>query len=139
MLLNIVFEQLLLNHVFLEGIVLKPNMIISALNCHTQANVEKVADMTFQCLIENVPTEVPGIAFLSGGQNSDVATDHLMKMNEKYENEMPWNVTFSYGRALQNDALNAWNGSDRKAGQRALYVRAEANSMATRGKALNLI
>ena len=136
--LNVVFEQLLLNHVYLGGIVLKPNMIISALDCPEQASVEKVADMTFKCLKENVPAEVPGIAFLSGGQSSDLATAHLCKMNEKYSDQMPWNLTFSYGRALQHDALNAWGGSDRVAGQKALMERAEGNSLATYGKELTL-
>ncbi len=105
--LNVVFEQLLLNRVMLEGIVLKPNMIISGLDCDYQADVNQVAEMTYKCLKENVPAEVPGIAFLSGGQSSDLAILHLQKMNEKYQNDMPWNLTFSYGRALQHDALNA--------------------------------
>ena len=122
----------------LEGIVLKPNMIISGLNCSTQADIEKVADMTFIYLKENVPSEVPGIAFLSGGQNSDDATAHLSKMNEKYSEQMPWNLTFSYGRALQNDALKLWAGSNRQAGQEALISRANANSQATFGKALSI-
>ena len=94
--------------------------------------------MTFKCLKENVPAEVPGIAFLSGGQSSDLATAHLCKMNEKYSDQMPWNLTFSYGRALQHDALNAWGGSDRVAGQKALMERAEGNSLATYGKELTL-
>ena len=134
--LNVVFEQLCLNHVMLEGIVLKPNMVISGLDCDVQADVDKVADMTFNCLKDNVPSEVPGIAFLSGGQSSDLATAHLCKMNEKYSDQMPWNLTFSYGRALQHDALNAWKGSDREAGQKALMFRAESNGLATFGKAL---
>jgi len=136
--LNVVFEQLVLNHVFLEGIVLKPNMIVSGKNCDVQADVNKVADMTFKCLLENVPSEVPGIAFLSGGQSSDDATAHLLKMNEKYSNEMPWNLTYSYGRALQHDALNAWAGSNKVAGQEALFKRAKSNSLATYGKELTL-
>ena len=134
--LNAVFEQLCMYKVMLEGIVLKPNMVISGLGCSEQADVDKVADMTFKCLMENVPAEVPGIAFLSGGQSSDLATAHLCRMNEKYLEEMPWNLTFSYGRALQNDALKAWNGSDREAGQKALLNRAESNSLATYGKTL---
>ena len=134
--LNIVFEQLCLNHVMLEGIVLKPNMIISGLNCAAQADVNKVAEMTFKCLKDNVPSEVPGIAFLSGGQSSDLATAHLCRMNEKYSDQMPWNLTFSYGRALQHDALNAWKGSNRDAGQKALIFRAKSNGLATYGKAL---
>ena len=134
--LNVVFEQLLMQHVLLEGIVLKPNMIISALNCTEQASVEKVADLTFKCLNDNVPSDVPGIAFLSGGQSSDLATDHLNLINKKYQNEMPWNVTFSYGRALQQDALNSWSGSNREKGQKALLQRAKANGLATSGKVL---
>ena len=122
----------------LEGIVLKPNMIISGKDYDVQANVEKVADMTFKCLLENVPSEVPGIAFLSGGQSSDDATAHLSKMNEKYSNEMPWNLTFSYGRALQHDSLNAWSGSNRELGQNALIKRAKSNSLATYGKELTI-
>ena len=136
--LNIVFEQLLLNHVMLEGIVLKPNMIISGTKCKVQADVDRVAELTFKCLKENVPSEVPGIAFLSGGQSSNDATAHLSRMNEKYSESMPWNLTFSYGRALQNDALNAWSGSNRAAGQDALIKRADANSKATFGKALSM-
>ena len=134
--LNVVFEQLCLNHVMLEGIVLKPNMIISSIDCEVQADIDKVADMTFNCLKDNVPSEVPGIAFLSGGQTSDLATAHLSKMNEKFSNQMPWNLTFSYGRALQHDALNAWKGIDREAGQKSLMFRAESNSLATFGKVL---
>ena len=134
--LNIVFEQLLLNRVMLEGIVLKPNMIISGLDCSEQADIDKVADMTYKCLKENVPSEVPGIAFLSGGQSSDLATLHLQKMNEKYQDEMPWNLTFSYGRALQHDALNSWKGVDVENGQKSFLNRARANSLATLGQAI---
>ena len=132
--LNIVFEQLLMHHVALDGIVLKPNMIISALHCSEQAGVDEVAEKTYKCLYENVPSDVAGIAFLSGGQSSDLATLHLNKINELYGSESPWNVTFSYGRALQADALKAWNGSNRDDGQRELLKRAEQNSMATFGK-----
>ena len=134
--LNIVFEQLLLNRVMLEGIVLKPNMIISGLDCSQQADIDKVADMTYKCLKENVPSEVPGIAFLSGGQSSDLATLHLQKMNEKYQDEMPWNLTFSYGRALQHYALNSWKGVDVENGQKSFLNRARANSLATLGQAI---
>ena len=81
---------------------------------------------------EYVPEKVGGIAFLSGGQNSDVATAHLNQMNQKYS-ELPWNLTFSYGRALQQDALNAWSGSNREEGQKELLKRAKNNSLATTG------
>ena len=132
--LNVVFEQLCLNHVMLEGIILKPNMVIPALDCENQADVSKVAEMTFKCLKDNAPSEVPGIAFLSGGQSSDLATAHLSKMNEKFLEETPWNLTFSYGRALQQDALNTWKGKNRKEAQKAFLDRANNNSLATLGE-----
>ena len=83
---------------------------------------------------DSVPAEVGGIAFLSGGQSSDLAMRHLNCMNHKYANDMPWNLTFSYGRALQHDSLNAWSGNNRKDGQEALIKRAKCNSLATYGK-----
>ena len=137
--LNVVFEQLLMHHVDLSAIVLKPNMIISGLDCNEQADVEKVAELTFKCLKDNVPSDVPGIAFLSGGQSSNLATAHLNKMNEKYMDDMPWNLTFSYGRALQEDTLKIWCGSNRENGQKALISRAHSNSLATKGMASHLI
>ena len=131
--LNTLFEQLLLQNVMLEGIVLKPNMVISGIKCKAQASIEKVADLTVKCFKENVPSNVGGIAFLSGGQSSDVATEHLNTMNKKYH-DLPWNLTFSYGRALQQDSLNAWSGSNRDNGQKELLSRAKNNSLATNGK-----
>jgi fructose-bisphosphate aldolase class I len=133
--LNIVFEQLNSFNIMLEGIVLKPNMIISGLDCDSQANVDKVSEMTVKCLESNVPETVPGIAFLSGGQTSDLATAHLNSMNKKYLESMPWNLTFSYGRALQTDALKGWNGNNREIGQANLIKRAKENSLATKGVA----
>ena len=130
--LDILFDQLSKFNVMLEGIVLKPNMVISGLLCPEQADIEKVADFTVKCFKEHVPESVGGIAFLSGGQSSDVATEHLNCMNKKY-NDLPWNLTFSYGRALQQDALNAWSGSNRDEGQKELLKRAENNSKATLG------
>jgi len=128
------FEELMINKIDLSGIILKPNMIISAIDCPVQADVEKVADLTYACLKENVPKDVPGIAFLSGGQSADLATLHLNKMNKKYS-DMPWNLTFSYGRALQHDALNTWEGKkeNRKEAQESLLLRAHNNSLATSG------
>ena len=137
--LNVVFEQLLMHHVALNGIVLKPNMIISGLECSEQGSIDKVADLTFKCLQDNVPSDVPGIAFLSGGQSSDLATAHLNKMNEKYMDNMPWNLTFSYGRALQEDALKKWGGSNRENAQEVLIFRAHSNSLATKGMATDLM
>ena len=134
--LKIVFKQLELQNVLLEGIILKPNMVISAINCDTRADIDTVAKMTYECLLSHVPEAVPGIAFLSGGQTGDEATSHLCKMNEKYINNMPWNLTFSYGRALQQDALNTWLGKieNRDAAQKAFIQRAKNNSLATFGK-----
>jgi len=137
--LNVVFEQLIMHHVDLKGIVLKPNMIISGIDCNEQADIEKVAELTFKCLRDNVPSDIPGIAFLSGGQSSDLATNHLNKMNEKYIDAMPWNLTFSYGRALQEDALKKWRGSNRKDAQKTLIHRAYSNSLATKGMAKDLM
>ena len=135
--LNTVFEQLIMHHVVLDGIILKPNMVISALNCNVQASINRVSELTYKCLKDNVPSDVAGIAFLSGGQSSDLAVAHLNNINEKYIDEMPWNVTFSYGRALQEDALKAWNGSNRISGQKALLYRAKANSLSTKGMLLD--
>ena len=128
--LKAVFEQLKMLNVNLKGMVLKPNMVISALECNQQANTSEVAELTVKCLKENVPSDVPGIAFLSGGQSSDVATEHLSKMNQ-LATDLPWNLTFSYGRALQQDALNTWKGENRKEAQEAFLNRARNNSMAT--------
>jgi fructose-bisphosphate aldolase class I len=91
-----------------------------------------VAQQTLACLTKNVPSEVPGIAFLSGGQSNDLAISHLNEMNKK---DTDWNVTFSYGRALQQDALRVWSGNfeNTKATQEALLSRAKANSLATNG------
>ena len=130
--LDVLFNQLSHQNVMLEGIVLKPNMVISGLLCPEQASIEEVADLTIKCFKEHVPSLVQGIAFLSGGQSSDVATDHLNQMNKKYS-DLPWNLTFSYGRALQQDALNTWAGKNRENGQNELLKRAKNNSLATMG------
>ncbi len=131
--LKMTFGQLEKQNVSLEGMVLKPNMVISALECPQQASVEQVAEMTLKCLKENVPSEVTGIAFLSGGQSSDAATAHLNAMNAMDSN-LPWNLTFSYGRALQQDALNTWKGVNREGAQTAFLNRAKDNSLASMGK-----
>ena len=119
-------------NVNLKGMVLKPNMVISALDCPNQADSNKVAELTVKCLKKSVPDEVPGVAFLSGGQSSDVATEHLNKMNQLGFN-LPWNLTFSYSRALQQDALNSWQGNNREAGQSSFLERAKNNSLAAKG------
>ena len=128
--LNMVFDQLDEHNVNLQGIVLKPNMILSGYDCSYQASIEEVAEKTINCLSAHVPSEVPGIAFLSGGQSDEDATLHLNEMN-KYETD--WNLTFSYGRALQQPALKAWSGQmeNVKNAQEAFIERAKANSLAT--------
>src|SRR6185312_2037936 len=103
-----VFQQLYYANVKLEGIVLKPNMIVPGMKCAKQASVEEVADRTVEILKRCVPTAVPGVAFLSGGQSDEQATAHLNAMNAEYE--LPWALTFSYGRALQAAPQKAWSG-----------------------------
>ena len=129
-----VFKELNNFDVMLEGIILKPNMVISGMECEEQAGIDQVSKMTVQCLKNTVPESVPGIAFLSGGQTSELATAHLNCMNKNNLDSMPWNLTFSYGRALQADALDGWSGNNRKLGQENLIKRAKYNSLATRGK-----
>jgi fructose-bisphosphate aldolase, class I len=133
--LQVVFNALFEQKVYLEGILLKPNMIISGIKCAKQASVKEVAAATVRCLRRYVPAAVPGIVFLSGGQNHLVATAHLSAINQ-LEEPRPWTLSFSYGRALQDEALSAWRGKNEnlKAGQRAFYHRAKCNSAAALGK-----
>ena len=129
-----VFQQLELHQVDLSGILLKPNMVISGTNCKEQASVEKVSKLTMQCLNENVPTEVPGIVFLSGGQSNEKATLHLNEMNKSFKKQ-PWKISFSYGRALQQPSILSWKGdiNNVKKSQDALFKRSKLNSSATSG------
>jgi len=128
--LNATFDQLVEHNVNLQGIVLKPNMILSGYECSYQANIEEVAEKTINCLSANVPIEIPGIAFLSGGQPDEHATLHLNEMN-KYDSD--WNLTFSFGRALQQTALKAWSGKPEnlKLAQEVFIEKAKANSLAS--------
>jgi fructose-bisphosphate aldolase class I len=126
------YAELFDQGVVLEGTVLKPNMVIAGAKCADQASHEEVAEMTVQCLINTVPAAVPGIAFLSGGQSDEDATAHLSMMNEGFD--LPWPLTFSYGRALQAAPLKAWNGSNVEAGQTAFNHRARMNSLAALGE-----
>jgi len=104
-----VFWELAQLRVELGGMILKPNMVVSGKKCATQASPQEVAEKTLACLYHSVPPAVPGIAFLSGGQPADVATLHLDLMNKMGPH--PWQLTFSYGRALQDEALRTWKGS----------------------------
>ena len=129
------FNHLKLHGVDMNGILLKPNMVISGKKSSEQASIEEVASQTIKCLKENVPNEVPGIVFLSGGQSNELATQHLNQMNKSSET-FSWNLSFSYGRALQQPALISWQGKSEniKTSQDALYKRSNLNSSATLGK-----
>ncbi|MBJ6134792.1 fructose-bisphosphate aldolase class I [Ochrobactrum sp. Q0168] len=130
--LKTVFAELYDARVRLEGMILKPNMVIDGKNAR-KASVEDVAEKTVRCFLNTVPAAVPGIAFLSGGQTGEEATAHLSAMNATYD--MPWKMTFSYGRALQAAALEAWGGKPENvaAGQRAFTHRARMNGLAATG------
>src|ERR671913_2590973 len=127
------FAALHRHRVRLDGMLLKPNMVLSGGDCPTQAGVEQVAQATLSCLRDHVPASVPGIVFLSGGQSDEAATAHLNAMNRL--GDAPWQLSFSYGRALQAPALKAWKGepANGKAAQRAYLHRARLNGAARSG------
>jgi fructose-bisphosphate aldolase class I len=131
--LDSVFSHLFAARIALEGMVLKPNMVIAGKKCPQQASPQQVAEATLRTLKRQVPSAVPGIAFLSGGQSPRDATLHLNLMQAA--GPLPWGLTFSYGRALQEDALQAWAGKAGQfgAGQAAFTKRAKLNGMATVG------
>lgn len=132
--LDALFAALAAHKVALQGIVLKPNMVISGTDGANRAEPAAVAAATLRCLQAHVPAEVPGIAFLSGGQSAEEATVHLDLMNKS--GDLPWELSFSYGRALQAPALDAWRGKEENfvAGQEALAKRARLNSLAHLGQ-----
>ena len=134
--LHTTFYELYAQGVTYEGMVLKPNMVLSGYECTAQASVDEVAEMTVTCLSRAVPSAVPGIAFLSGGQTDEKASAHLNAMNQLLNGGGPWNLTYSYGRALQAPALKAWGGSSDNvpAAQDAFYKRARLNALATKGE-----
>jgi fructose-bisphosphate aldolase, class I len=131
--LDSVFEHLFAARVFLEGMVLKPNMVVPGKKSSQKATPQQVAEATVRTLKRRVPSAVAGIAFLSGGQSPVEATEHLNLMNAA--GPLPWPLTFSYGRALQENALSAWGGKPAgyAGGQKALFVRAKLNGLATVG------
>jgi len=130
-----VFNALYDQGVVLEQMILKPNMVVTGQDRPKQTGITEVADATVRCLLRNVPAAVPGIAFLSGGQSDELASAHLNAMNAQYKN-LPWRLSFSYGRALQHPALKIWKGkaANVAAAQKALYHRAKCNSAATLGR-----
>lgn len=134
--LNEVYDQLYANRVTLEHSVLKPSMVISGKSCLQQAGIEEVAERTVRILKRTVPAAAAGIVFLSGGQSDEVATQHLNAMNRKFAGKLPWPLSFSYGRALQQPSLKAWKGAAANvaAAQAALLHRARMNSLACLGR-----
>ena len=128
-----VFHELFQHRVRLEAMLLKPNMVLSGKDCPQQASVAEAAAMTLRCMLQSVPAAVPGTVFLSGGQSDVQATEHLNALNKL--GGAPWELSFSFGRALQAPALAAWKGSavNAKAAQAALHDRARSNSLARSG------
>ena len=134
--LRTVFTQLYTQRVLLEGMILKPNMVLPGLACPKQAAVDEVADATVKCLLRAVPAAVPGIAFLSGGQSSELASARLNAMNIRFKSRLPWALAFSFARAIQQPALEIWRGEEANvpAAQQALDHRAKCNRAARRGE-----
>ena len=134
--LHVLFEQLYAQNVNLQAVVLKPNMVLSGLSSSKQADIETVAEATVTCLLQSVPAAVPGIAFLSGGQSPEMATAHLNAMHVMYKGKLPWALTFSFARAIQQPALEIWKGKDEnvQAAQKMLYHRASLDNTARRGE-----
>ena len=134
--LETVFNQLYRQGVMLEGIILKPNMVLPGLGCPKQETVDEVADATVKCLLRSVPAAVQGIAFLSGGQSSELASARLNAMNARFKSRLPWALAFSFARAIQQPALEIWKGEEGNvpAAQYALTHRARCNRAARRGE-----
>jgi fructose-bisphosphate aldolase class I len=134
--LQTVFNNLYVQGVMLDGMLLKPNMVLPGLNCSKQEDVDKVADATVNCLLRAVPAAIPGIVFLSGGQSSELASARLNAMNVRFKSRMPWVLAFSFSRAIQYPALEIWHGDEANvlAAQQALVHRARCNQAARRGE-----
>jgi fructose-bisphosphate aldolase class I len=134
--LRTVFGQLYTQRVMLEGMILKPNMVLPGSTCPKQESVDEVADATVRCLLRAVPAAVPGIAFLSGGQSGELASARLNAMNVRFKSQLPWALAFSFARAIQQPAMEIWQGKEANvpAAQKALYHRARCNRAARHGK-----
>ncbi len=133
--LSTLFTTLKDQDISIAHTILKTNMVISGKQCSTQASVEEVAKSTVRCLLKNVPSELAGIVFLSGGQSAELATAHLNAMNQNNK-DLPWPLSFSYGRALQEPCLKAWGGESTniEAAQKALLHREKCNGLACKGE-----
>ncbi|MCK9639075.1 MAG: fructose-bisphosphate aldolase class I [Prolixibacteraceae bacterium] len=134
--LRTVFNQLYMQRVLLEGMILKCNMVLPGLACPIQESADDIADATVNCLLRAVPAAVPGIAFLSGGQSAELASARLNAVNVRFKSKLPWELSFSFGRAIQQPALEIWHGEDANVteAQKALYHRAKCNQAARRGE-----
>ncbi|HZL42080.1 MAG TPA: class I fructose-bisphosphate aldolase [Verrucomicrobiae bacterium] len=134
--LRTVFNQLNSQRVLLEGMILKPNMVLPGLTCPKQESMDEVADITMKSLWRTVPAAVPGIAFLSGGQSAELASARLNTMNLRFKSRLPWALSFSFARAIQQPALEIWRGDEANvlAAQQALLHRAKCNRSARRGE-----
>ncbi len=131
-----VFYHLYNQRVMLEGIILKPNMILPGLSCKVQEPIEEVADATVRCMLRTVPAAVPGLTFLSGGQSAKLASARLNAMNVRFESLLPWALSFSFGRAMQEPALEIWQGKEANVlkAKQALLHRANCNRAARQGE-----
>jgi len=134
--LRTVFSELFAQRVTLEGIILKPNMVLPGAAWAQQATVDEVADATLSCFLRAVPAAVPAIAFLSGGQSAELASARLNTMNVRFKSRLPWALAFSFARAIQQPALELWKGKEANvmAAQQVLYHRARCNQDARRGE-----
>jgi fructose-bisphosphate aldolase class I len=134
--LRTVFSELFAQRVVLEGMVLKPNMVLPGISCSSQPTLDEVADATVNCFLRAVPAAVPAIAFLSGGQPAELASARLNVMNVRFKSRLPWALAFSFARAIQQPALEMWNGNQANVimAQRALLHRARCNQAARKGE-----
>ena len=134
--LRTIFDELYAQRVLLEGLILKPNMVLAGSACAEQASTDEVADATVNCFLRAVPAAVPGIAFLSGGQSGELASARLNAMNVRFASRRPWALTFSFARAIQQPALEIWHGEESRVSlaQHALYHRAACDRAARRGE-----
>lgn len=134
--LKILFDQLYDSKINLEGIILKPNMIIAGSECTVQNSIDEVAEATVNCLLASVPKSVPAIAFLSGGQSPEEAAAHLNAINKNFKDQLPWIVSFSFARAIQQPALEIWKGEEinTKEAQKMIVHRAKYAATARRGE-----
>jgi fructose-bisphosphate aldolase class I len=134
--LRTVFGELFAQRVVLEAMVLKPNMVLPGMASSSQPTVDQVADATVNCFLRSVPAAVPAIAFLSGGQPAELASARLNAMNVRFKSRLPWALAFSFARAIQQPALEIWNGCQANvaAAQQSLVHRARCNQAARRGE-----